>query len=160
MAGIYDTRVDSEVSKLNTCSIITIEASRLLAPIHHRMPVILDRDTEVQWLDRCQRDPAALARPLRPDPAEPMKAYAVSHAAGNVRDNSKELLEPYRQPHTNFPPITRAVKITGQTTTEVVPAVSKRIVFLLLYVGIVWGTELLGQEGIEKSRLVDTGIHS
>ncbi|GGF63890.1 putative SOS response-associated peptidase YoqW [Paenibacillus albidus] len=97
LAGIYDTWVDSQGSKLNTCSIITTEASHLLAPIHHRMPVILDRDTEVQWLDRSQRDPAALVRLLRPYPAEPMRAYAVSRAVGNVRNNSKELLEPYQQ---------------------------------------------------------------
>ena len=51
IAGIYESWVNPESkSSLTTAAIITREAVGILAPIHHRMPVILPKDLWSTWL--------------------------------------------------------------------------------------------------------------
>ena len=50
LAGLWTTWKDTDSSLLQTCTIITIEATNKLAEIHHRMPVILERETIDEWL--------------------------------------------------------------------------------------------------------------
>ena len=50
-AGLWETWRDPAGQTIPSCTIITTEANRLLAPIHHRMPVILSRESESLWLD-------------------------------------------------------------------------------------------------------------
>ena len=50
LAGLWTTWKDADDSLLQTCTIITIEATNKLAEIHHRMPVILERETINEWL--------------------------------------------------------------------------------------------------------------
>ena len=47
-AGLY-TYGGDEIGP--TCVIVTTAANDVLAPIHERMPVILDRSVEMDWLD-------------------------------------------------------------------------------------------------------------
>ncbi|CAO3655673.1 unnamed protein product [Mucor hiemalis] len=49
-AGLYD--VNSFIGDSTfTCTIITTHASEFFKPIHHRMPVILDTDHILKWID-------------------------------------------------------------------------------------------------------------
>jgi putative SOS response-associated peptidase YedK len=50
LAGLWTTWRDTDNSLLETCTIITIEATNKLNEIHHRMPVILERETIDEWL--------------------------------------------------------------------------------------------------------------
>ena len=50
LAGLWTTWKDTDNSLLQTCTIITIEATNKLAEIHHRMPVVLERETIDEWL--------------------------------------------------------------------------------------------------------------
>jgi putative SOS response-associated peptidase YedK len=50
LAGLWTTWKDTDGSLLRTCTIITIEATNKLAAIHHRMPVILERESIDEWL--------------------------------------------------------------------------------------------------------------
>ncbi len=53
-AGIYSQWVDFDNSIVNSYSIITTEANELMSEIHntkHRMPVILNKDDENNWLN-------------------------------------------------------------------------------------------------------------
>ncbi|WP_019909134.1 SOS response-associated peptidase [Paenibacillus sp. HW567] len=93
MAGLYDIWVDANGNKLSTCTIITTEANSLMADIHDRMPVILSREAESQWLDRNNQEEPELMKLLVPYNAELMRAYPVSAAVGNVRNDYKELVE-------------------------------------------------------------------
>jgi putative SOS response-associated peptidase YedK len=61
---------------------------------HNRMPVILKREDEAEWLDPVETDPMPLERLLRPYPAEEMAARAVSPAVNNVRNNNESLIAP------------------------------------------------------------------
>ncbi|WNS43687.1 SOS response-associated peptidase [Paenibacillus sp. MMS20-IR301] len=92
MAGLYDIWTGPDGAKISTCTIITTAANSLMADIHDRMPVILNRDTEAQWLDRSNRDIPALMKLLQPYDSGQMLAYPVSPAVGNVRNDYRELL--------------------------------------------------------------------
>ncbi|GAA0373071.1 SOS response-associated peptidase [Paenibacillus motobuensis] len=92
-AGLYDTWRDQSGNKISTCTIITTEPNSLMANIHNRMPVILPRECESEWLDRGNTDVSSLLELLRPYDADKMRAYPVSPAVGNVRNNSPELLK-------------------------------------------------------------------
>jgi putative SOS response-associated peptidase YedK len=51
-AGLWATwHGRPDVEPLRTCAIVTTQASADLAPIHDRMPVMLDREGEAAWLD-------------------------------------------------------------------------------------------------------------
>jgi len=89
-AGIWSRFGDDK-----TCAIVTTAANATLAPVHHRMPVILDGpDAWAQWLDRAQHDPFALADLLRPAPDDAVELVTVSAAVNNVRHDGPELIEP------------------------------------------------------------------
>lgn len=92
-AGLYDIWTDPEGNKLATCTIITTEPNSLMSEIHTRMPAILRPEHEAEWLAREHADAASLLKLLQPYEAAKMRAYPVSTAVGNVRNNSKELLE-------------------------------------------------------------------
>lgn len=93
-AGLWETWKDKEAGKtLETYTIITTDPNELMEPIHNRMPVIVPRKDYGRWM--APADPAHLPVDLlRPYPAEEMKAWKVSSALGNVRNNTAELLAP------------------------------------------------------------------
>lgn len=89
-----------------TCTIVTTEAETTplagqaagdggpesLAAIHPRMPLMLTPDRWDAWLDPADTDPARLVPLLEPPPAGLVRAYPVSTAVSNVRNNGPELL--------------------------------------------------------------------
>lgn len=64
---------------VSTC-IITTEPNAVMAPIHDRMPVILQPDLFDRWLDPSYSNTDALRAALGPCDAESMRAYKVSPA--------------------------------------------------------------------------------
>ena len=50
LAALWTIWKQPDSSLLRTCTIITTEANEKLSPIHHRMPVILERDSVEIWL--------------------------------------------------------------------------------------------------------------
>ncbi|MEC0094261.1 SOS response-associated peptidase [Paenibacillus macquariensis] len=97
MAGLYDIWIDPSGKKLSTCTIITTTPNSLMADIHDRMPVILHREDESDWLNRDHHDESTLLKLLRPFESSKMHAYRVSHSVGNVRNDLKELIEEIKE---------------------------------------------------------------
>jgi putative SOS response-associated peptidase YedK len=62
LAGLWTTWKDADNSLLQTCTIITIEATNKLSEIHHRMPVILEREALNEWLSVDSPMPTNLLR--------------------------------------------------------------------------------------------------
>jgi putative SOS response-associated peptidase YedK len=83
-----------------TCTIITTAANALVAPLHNRMPVILDPSDEARWLDPGLTGPVAVSACLRPFPAERMEAYPVSALVSSPRNDGSELIEPATEART------------------------------------------------------------
>jgi putative SOS response-associated peptidase YedK len=93
-AGLWDRWKDKAKGQpLETYTIITTDPNELLEPIHNRMPVILSPQNYSRWLD--PGEPSQLPIDLlRPYPAEEMRAWQVSAAVGNVRNNGPGLRLP------------------------------------------------------------------
>jgi putative SOS response-associated peptidase YedK len=79
--------------ELHSCAIVTCDPNELIRPIHDRMPVVLDPDTEAAWLD-----PDASAEDLRgllvPAPEDLLVAREVGDWVNSVRDDGPHLIEP------------------------------------------------------------------
>ncbi len=92
-AGLYDVWRDAEGNELYSYTIITTKPNDVVASIHNRMPVILQRDDEDTWLSK-NADPEQLRALLAPYPADAMEAYTVSRAVNNPANESAELMQP------------------------------------------------------------------
>jgi putative SOS response-associated peptidase YedK len=93
-AGLWTGRRDPESGEwLRTCTIVTTSANELVAPVHDRMPVIMPRESEDEWLDRDVPAEAALAL-LQPYPAEHMHAADASMLVNSVKNDDERLLDP------------------------------------------------------------------
>jgi putative SOS response-associated peptidase YedK len=94
-AGLYEVWKSPEGEEVTTCTIITTEANELMSPIHARMPVIIPRQDEDQWLNPETKDPGWL---LEPYPAEEMEAYPVSKRVNSPKNNSSLCIERVKLP--------------------------------------------------------------
>jgi putative SOS response-associated peptidase YedK len=65
-----------------------------MADIHDRMPVILAKKDEEEWLDPENQDAKRLSRFLKPCPASWLETYEVSTLVNSPRNNSPEILQP------------------------------------------------------------------
>ena len=99
-AGLCDTwrdPLDGQI--LKSCSIITTEANPLMAKIHNtkkRMPVILNRDSEIEWISG---EPSLLNRRkiLLPFKESELKAHTVTPILSSPHADPADptLIEPY-----------------------------------------------------------------
>ena len=80
---------------VETCTIVTTEPNAVTAPIHNRMPVILDPADYERWLDPSQPEAEAL---LRPCPDDWLEAFAVSTRVNTPRNDSADLIEAFPNP--------------------------------------------------------------
>jgi putative SOS response-associated peptidase YedK len=90
-AGIWASSRREDGSAVHSCAIITCEPSKVVAPIHDRMPVILAGEAEDVWLDR-DREANDLLAVLQP--SEDLVAAEVSEKVNDVRFDGPELIEP------------------------------------------------------------------
>lgn len=94
LAGLYDRWTDEQGREVGACTVITTEPNELVLPVHNRMPVILAREIEAEWLNPHLTDPYRLLPLLAPYPAGEMRRTAVSRAVNNSRVDRPELLQP------------------------------------------------------------------
>ena len=88
LAGIWENWTDKETGEsLQTTSLITTDANHFMAPLHHRMPVILEARTATDWLagsNELLDDVAAITPPLQ--------AWPVDKRVNNARNQGEELV--------------------------------------------------------------------
>jgi putative SOS response-associated peptidase YedK len=94
MAGLWEHWQDPAGNELESCTILVTEANPLIAPIHDRMPVILDPTDWDAWVDPLNQDPSVLRPLLRSYPAEEMATYAVSSQVNRPGNEGPALIEP------------------------------------------------------------------
>lgn len=94
-AGLWASWHDPQADKdVETYTIITTTPNALMAPIHDRMLVILERQHEEAWLDPDLQDPTLLHSFLKPHAADVMQAVPVSPAVNTVNINNDTLIQP------------------------------------------------------------------
>jgi len=87
LAGVWE-------EKSGTFAVITTAASALLRPVHHRMPVILERRHEALWLDPRMRDSETLLPLLRAYDSSLMHGYRVSDLVNDPKNDTPDCLRP------------------------------------------------------------------
>jgi putative SOS response-associated peptidase YedK len=87
-AGLWERWKDPQTGAATySCTILTTAANETVAPIHHRMPVILSPAAYDEWLDSNRYNPGSLEALLTPDQAPEMDIHPVSKDLNAV--NSK-----------------------------------------------------------------------
>lgn len=94
VAGLWDRWRDTTGESIDSFTIITTTPNDLLAPIHNRMPAILQPDRYDVWLDAASRDVEELSTLLGPFPAEEMTAYPVTTYVNSPKNEGPECLNP------------------------------------------------------------------
>jgi putative SOS response-associated peptidase YedK len=77
LAGIYETWISPEKESIRTCTIITTESNDLIRPTHDRMPVIMPKGKEKEWLEPHNDDLHVLSSLLKPYPSNEMASSEV-----------------------------------------------------------------------------------
>ncbi|HXN05450.1 MAG TPA: SOS response-associated peptidase [Nitrospiria bacterium] len=94
-AGIWERwHSKDEKEEVTSFAIITTDANEVIQEIHNRMPVILDRDHEPEWLNPENTNVKALKALLKPCPPEWIDAYEISTLVNSPRNNRAEVLSP------------------------------------------------------------------
>ena len=90
LAGLWENWTDRDSGEsLQTSTLITTDANEFMAPLHHRMPVILQAGTATEWLagsDELLDDVASITPPLQ--------AWPVDRRVNNARNEGKDLVRP------------------------------------------------------------------
>ena len=86
-------RRDPDEEWLRTCAIVTTQANDALAPVHDRMPAVLEERDWPFWLDRSVDDLHGLARLLVPAPEDALVAYPVGTRVNSSDNDGPELVE-------------------------------------------------------------------
>lgn len=93
-AGLMETYLDPNGSEIDTGAILTTGANETLAPIHHRMPVVIHEEDFARWLDCVRNEPRDVADLMRPAEPDFFEAIPVSDRVNKVANDGPELLEP------------------------------------------------------------------
>jgi putative SOS response-associated peptidase YedK len=105
LAGLWSAWRDPATDELRrTFAILTTSPNELMAGLHDRMPVILDRDAWAAWLDIVATDPAELRGLLVPSPPDELVAFPVSTLVNSVRNDGPELVRPLEAGSSVAPP--------------------------------------------------------
>jgi len=93
-AGLFEEWHAEASDAIHSCSIVTTAANGTLAPIHHRMPVILGPEDYATWLgddaDRANERSAL----MRPCPDDWLRARPVGLRVNSPRHDGPECLAP------------------------------------------------------------------
>jgi putative SOS response-associated peptidase YedK len=90
-AGLWAEARRAVGPSVHSCAIVTCVPGEVVAPIHDRMPVILDPEAESAWLD-AQAGPGELQDLLAP--TDELTVTEVSDAVNDVRQDGPALIEP------------------------------------------------------------------
>ena len=94
-AGLWEIWTGPNGEELETATIVTTRANRLLAGIHDRMPVIVPPDAFNLWLDCANVDAGTAAALIAPAPEDLLEAYEVSTLVNRTANDSPKLIEPF-----------------------------------------------------------------
>jgi putative SOS response-associated peptidase YedK len=86
-------RWDKGDEPIESCALITTTANGLVAPVHGRMPTILEPGDYARWLDPETPSPALQAL-LRPYSVEAMEGYPVSRLVNRPSNDGPRCVEP------------------------------------------------------------------
>ncbi|WP_163102342.1 SOS response-associated peptidase [Peribacillus alkalitolerans] len=93
MAGIWEKWQSGEGKPYYSCSVITTGSNELIKDIHDRMPVILEKEVQQQWLNPSITNISQLNSLLTSYNEDLMETYEVSNLVNSPKNNSVELIQ-------------------------------------------------------------------
>ncbi len=88
-AGLWESWTDKSTGEsLQTATIVTTAANTFMAPLHHRMPVVLVPETATGWLDSPDDVLSAFQ-----DTAPELRAWPVSRRVNSPANDDAELID-------------------------------------------------------------------
>jgi putative SOS response-associated peptidase YedK len=94
-AGLWERWTEPASGEtIRTFTIVTCPPNALCAPVHKRMPVILDPADYPAWLGETPAASDELQALLKPFPAGRMQAHPIGPRIGNVKNDDAGLIEP------------------------------------------------------------------
>jgi putative SOS response-associated peptidase YedK len=108
-AGLWENWMGPNGEEVETAAIVTTAASRSIAHIHDRMPVIVPPEAFDFWLDP-KVDAQTAAAVIAPAPDAQIEAYEVSSAVNRTANDTPMLMEPLREPEVEPDPPKRVKK--------------------------------------------------
>jgi putative SOS response-associated peptidase YedK len=94
IAGLWEAWLGADGSEIETMTILTTEANGDAAPLHDRMPVIIERKDYGRWLDCSSGSEKAVLDLLRPLPAGRVTLTPVNPKLNDPRAEGPDLHEP------------------------------------------------------------------
>jgi putative SOS response-associated peptidase YedK len=94
MAGLWDRWDKGDHPPLETFTILTTSANEVVAPVHKRMPVILEEPVFDRWLDPEREHIESLSELLVPAPPEILVTFPVSTYVNNPANEGPQCVEP------------------------------------------------------------------
>lgn len=91
-AGLWD-RWERDGEPMETCTIVTVDASKRVAAYHHRMPALLDTDAAMKWISPSSSRREVLSL-LRPYENADLECYEVSKFVNSPANESPECIVP------------------------------------------------------------------
>lgn len=104
LAGLWDEYADANGNLLDSATILTTAANPDLAPIHDRMPVVIEPEDYDRWLGLVPAERDELAGLLRPPPTGLLETVAVGPRVNSARDDDPALQEPFEAPEAQSAP--------------------------------------------------------
>jgi putative SOS response-associated peptidase YedK len=96
-AGLWDVWRNPDGQPVVSCCLITTTPNAVVAPVHDRMPVILQRRFYDLWLSEGERPVADLEPALVPYPAEEMEGFPVSTLVNRPQNDQPACIQPAEQ---------------------------------------------------------------
>ena len=93
-AGLWESWEGPDHAAIDSCTIITTTAGKLLRPIHERMPVILATDAYEVWLDTAMENMDTITSLLVPFSSKELGAYPVGTMVNKAVNDEPGCIEP------------------------------------------------------------------
>jgi len=94
LAGLWENWMGPNGEEMETACIVTTTANAVMAPIHDRMPVILEPENFDAWLENDAVDAEEAAALMRPAGEDVLEVFEVSSAVNKVANDSPEVQMP------------------------------------------------------------------
>ena len=92
-AGLWD-RWEKGEQAIESCTIIVGEANPAVRQVHDRMPLLIPRERQAEWMSRELTDAEEVKNILQPTASEAIAFHRVSNRVGNAKDDDVSMIEP------------------------------------------------------------------
>lgn len=92
-AGLWDKWKNGD-EELFTCTMLTKDANEFMRDIHHRMPIILPKEKEDEWIEPIELRPEAAKQFVSQLEMDEMTAYDVNTYVNAAKNNDEACIAP------------------------------------------------------------------